>query len=467
MTILYPRLVAQTGRELLDGYRGKTIDEVASGAGTHHPAAYYAATGGEPARDGHLRELAEAIRQRAKDYGYPTSAGDAARTAFDHELAIVLHEIMDLVPAEAACEGMWTFMACRLVPDVVLWRFGTDNAERWLGRGLVRHALGRLWWQAHTLGIERNDTWEYSLLPAFSESDLNQVFERRAIGGVPPLVRALARSLSEPDVRKSSVARRDLVRDVTKRLLRLLPFTSFMAMDSDDLRTRVDAVVTESMSALGAPRYVVSAETSIGEEAIRFGTEGGQRPDRVNGMSAGAKPPQSQVGAAHSGLGPYRPYEGQGFGDPRDLNTQHRVNAIIAVVAEEGPVKAQRVYRLITQLAGTRLREYATGLLVEATKDAVRSGRLAAENQRGRIGYLGATLRMPEHPVCVLRERGPRDLDDIPERELVAAAAFVQLQEPINDFNELARLVSRLYGYAKTTVQFREALGDALSRHKS
>ena len=83
---------------------------------------------------------------------------------------------MALVPAEAAVPEVWTFVACQLVPDVVMWRWGRDNQERWLGRGLVRHAFGRLWWQAHVLVEKIDGDCDYRLIDRLSEADLNQVF---------------------------------------------------------------------------------------------------------------------------------------------------------------------------------------------------------------------------------------------------------------------------------------------------
>jgi hypothetical protein len=162
---------------------------------------------------------------------------------------------------------------------------------------------------------------------------------------------------------------------------------------------------------------------------------------------------------------PYTAYLGPGFGDPRDLGLQERADAVVAVVTVEGPVKAQRVYQAITRLAGTRLREAAESALVAATKYAVRTGRIEVEKQLGRNGYVGSTLRMPNQPAWVLRERGPREVDEIPDRELAAAAALFLSGDSILDFPSLAKKVSLFFGYKRSTDQFKEALTEALRKH--
>jgi hypothetical protein len=254
MTKLYPRLPDHEGRLLIRQFDGLSPTDIRSRAQLNHPGNTYAPTGGVPAGVEHLRNCASAIRDCAGNHGYPSTApGLRAGTIFDHRLAPLLHQTMDLVPAEAAAPEVWTFVACQLVPDVVMWRWGLGNQERWLGRGLVRHAFGRLWWQAHVLVDESNGVRDYRLLDRLSEADLNQVFERRTIGGVPPLARALAHELTTAAVDAADVPRRDIVRDVTKRLRRLLPYTTFLGVDESIVRRRVAELVQESIQQLGIP----------------------------------------------------------------------------------------------------------------------------------------------------------------------------------------------------------------------
>jgi hypothetical protein len=250
---LYPRLSDAEGRILLDRIRFQDVETLARDARLDHPKVY-APTGGIPAGRDQLEAVADAIRQCAKGYGYPHSIGDGTR-AFDRALAPVVFEHTDMAPAEAAAPEVWTYMATRLLPDVVMWRWQPKyNEERWIGRGLVRHTFGRLWWQANALGVPAGDGRDYALLDTLSETDLNQIFERRNIGGTPPLAQALVSELAAPHVAASGLPRRDIVRDVTKRVCRLIPFTSFLSLDEPQIRTRLRDVVTESLTALEVDR---------------------------------------------------------------------------------------------------------------------------------------------------------------------------------------------------------------------
>lgn len=140
-------------------------------------------------------------------------------------------------------------------------------------------------------------------------------------------------------------------------------------------------------------------------------------------------------------------------------------DAIATVVAVEGPVKAMRVYRIITELSGTALRDVAAGALIEATKYAVRTKLIVVENQLGRGSYLGATLRTSDQPDLSFRVSGPRELDEIPDRELVAAANLVQAEDPMLPPDTLAKKTSLLFGYPQSTERFKEALVEALEKH--
>ncbi|GGW83783.1 DUF6339 family protein [Streptomyces galilaeus] len=251
MTTLYPRLSDAEGRILLDKIRHEDVATLSHHANLDHPKVY-APTGGIPAGRGHLLALADAVRGCAMEFGYPDGSVQDTR-AFDRALASAVFETTDMAPAEAAAPEVWTYLATQLVPDVVMWRWQPRfNEERWIGRGLVRHTLGRLWWQAYALAVPVDGGRDYSLLETLSEMDLNQVFERRSIGGTPVLARALVTELADARVVASGLGRRQVVGDVTKRICRLLPFTSFLTLDEPRLRQRMRDVITESLTALKA-----------------------------------------------------------------------------------------------------------------------------------------------------------------------------------------------------------------------
>ncbi|MGN9788811.1 DUF6339 family protein [Nonomuraea sp. ZG12] len=250
MTLLYPRITTAEAKRLLARYENLPLEDIKRQAGPS-AVAFYGTTGGAPVSPARLQRLTEALRDCAHRAGHPRPPTHHNKIAFDRESAKVLHTTMDIVPAEAGQPDVWTHLAACLLPDIVTWRFGgTRTLERWIGTGLVRHAFARLWWQAHVLQVADGSSTDYSLLDRLSESDLNQIFERRSIGGTPPLAQALARELSGPSIEQTSVPRRAVVRDVTKRLRRLLPFTSFASLDEAVIQRRIHALLIESIEAL-------------------------------------------------------------------------------------------------------------------------------------------------------------------------------------------------------------------------
>jgi len=249
VTLLYPRITPAEAKMLLARYGALPLEDIKTQAGTS-PVAFYGTTGGTPADPAHLSHLVDTLRDCARSSGYPRPPDDRDKILFDRAAAKALHATMNITPAEAGQPDVWTCLATCLLPDVVAWRFGTRNHERWIGTGLVRHVFARLWWQAHVLAVAHNGSTDYSLLDRLSESDLNQIFERRPIGGAPPLARALARELTAQRLQNASVPRRAVVRDVTKRLRRLLPFTSFTSLDEAVIQHRMHALVSESIEAL-------------------------------------------------------------------------------------------------------------------------------------------------------------------------------------------------------------------------
>ncbi|MEV6231038.1 DUF6339 family protein [Saccharopolyspora shandongensis] len=80
-----------------------------------------------------------------------------ARTASDAWLAPRLHASLRLTRREAADAGIWNYLALRLAPDYVLWRFPPRkaketsedqvNAARFVGQYHTQ-SFARLWWAA-------------------------------------------------------------------------------------------------------------------------------------------------------------------------------------------------------------------------------------------------------------------------------------------------------------------------------
>nr|BFE83851.1 hypothetical protein GCM10020093_064520 [Planobispora longispora] len=318
------------------------------------------------------------------------------------------------------------------------------------------------------------------------EAAFDQIYARRkALGNSPHLVKAILRVWNELDLR--GLDERDALRDFLKRLLRLTPFVLFEALSDQSLDGELRRAARETVSALLSTTSLTADERQTRIDAVFGGSaEGTRAPDRqgrhqplmarsprttpsaqVDRISPDEPAPGGAEGIGQSagGTTPYNVYGGQGFGDPFELGLRERAEAIAAVVAAEGPVQAVRVYRIISRLAGIPLDDVTVGILVSATKYAVRTKLIEAESEIGQADYLRTTLRLPGQPACVLRTRGPRDLDEIPGRELVTAVRSVQAEDLVQDHDLLAERVSLLLRDEKPTERFKEILVEALERY--
>ncbi|WP_030170061.1 DUF6339 family protein [Spirillospora albida] len=485
MSFLYPRLLAGQARPLHERYRDLTIQTLTELAETSHDSAVYVATGGDRISEQMLRELREQVVDLAEQAGFPGESTQKLRAGFDLRLATVLHSGMGIVPAEAASGDVWAFLALVLLPDVAYWRYPRPPGDRVLGTDLTRHVFGRMWWRAQLVHAA-DDPDPYAALSVLGEAAFDQIYARRkALGGSPHLVKGILRVWN--DLHLHGLEERQVLRHLLMRLLRLGPFVLFEALGEPSLDAELLVAARETVEALLSADGITDDEREQKLKEIFSGTETFTADQR---RTTPAGTPKSTVGdpltqtpdperAAPDGSPvpaagdrryvmmpqPYTLYDGPGFGDPCEIGLQACAEALVAVVTVEGPVKAVRAYRIITQLAGIGSHDPALSMLVQATRYAVRKGMLQVEGRRGRGGYPGLTLRTSDQPDRILRQKGPRTSEEIPDREIVAAAELVQASEPTMDFDVLAKKTSQLFGYDKISSNFKEALIEALEMH--
>lgn len=230
MTVLWPRLtrtIALSEYELtkLDGPKNKLV----------HEAQIFAPVGGRHCSETEISSLADELHTLAITMGYPELSNDGQRIAFDRRASEVLHRRLDLTWSEAAARDVWSFIAIVVLPELTNWRFGIQNPERWVASDLTRHTWARLWWQYVTFEPD------LGLLNSLSESDLNQLLERRTIGGHVELVRALARGIV--DMPGSSGNRREIIRAVSASMRRRMAFTDVRALTELQIHALVNQLL--------------------------------------------------------------------------------------------------------------------------------------------------------------------------------------------------------------------------------
>ncbi len=223
-------------------------------------SALYSPTGGHRIDAQHLKKLRALVRDCADNLTFPEPPDVQTRQVFDAQCSVILYREMGITPSEASSLGVWAHMTCILLPDIVRWRFGGDatTEDRFIGsaRGLRRNTFGRLWWRAYLL---HEPSWEddpFYLLTKFGEDDLVQITERPSLAGHPRLAKQILLSflevnqmLRESDI-EADIRDRQLLRDVVKRIRRLLPIVMFEALDDFTLKNLIDELFVKSVQYL-------------------------------------------------------------------------------------------------------------------------------------------------------------------------------------------------------------------------
>lgn len=243
----FPRMGVTRGATLWDELRAQPLSELSKSAdGVSVENAEFYAMASERATDDDLMTLRRAVIAIATQFGFPRQVRKQQQTAFDRAVAAALHENMRILPADAACNDVWVFINLRLLPDVVVWRYGSwnGNEHSWHVAydrifKISRTTFGRLWWRVELLGVEGAQ--------GLLEDEAVQLVERPRISGYRPLAIEIAhRHITSTE----SSQRMELLRDVMKRLTRQLAVVSVFAMHQGQIKELVNDVFVASTEAM-------------------------------------------------------------------------------------------------------------------------------------------------------------------------------------------------------------------------
>ncbi|MNU57273.1 hypothetical protein D3C71_463920 [compost metagenome] len=252
--ILFPLLPHHISLQLANAARSASVRSLADAAVPEHIACEYTPTGGARVTVAALNKLRSDLLHLAKASGYPTPANQQQVAVFDAESALVLAQQMLMAPAEASKGGVWEFLSCVLLPDIVRWRFGGTGGtatplERFLsGR---RNVFQRLWWRAFHLAPRLAGAPQLpELLRALGEDELVQLMERPSLAGIEGLPSSIASGLLAASQSYSDLTRRQLIREAQKRFLRLSSFVSFESIAPMELSRHVANVFEQVATSL-------------------------------------------------------------------------------------------------------------------------------------------------------------------------------------------------------------------------
>jgi len=253
--LLWPRMDRSTAEKRLEGL-GET-----SGPEVDLTTDHFSFSGvGRRASRKEIEALRNGLVEIAGKYGFNVrhgfdqdgDPGDASRSRFDAEVFAALPEIMPMNWSEAGSRDLWSWCAVALLPDVTHWRWkhrkqsGRWNRERFIGSDLTRHTWARQWWRAVQLAAAP------VLVEYIMEAEFNQLTERAdTIGANPLLVSTFAQRFLK-HAEESGIARRDLLRDASQRLLREMHFVDDSLMSEADFIAWSDRVFRASVSVLGS-----------------------------------------------------------------------------------------------------------------------------------------------------------------------------------------------------------------------
>ena len=142
--------------------------------------------------------------------------------------------------------------------------------------------------------------------------------------------------------------------------------------------------------------------------------------------------------------------------DPFQTPRHELVDKLVEIVSIEGPVVARRAYSLLNSCAGnSRLGRRIHHSLNMASLEAVRMGKLVESNPLQLDGRIDLVLRLPGTPAVVLRERGPRDLREVPPDELSVVLQTLGEKRKLLELYGLKRLTPETDSYLDRCLESR------------
>ncbi|MGB5147006.1 MAG: AAA domain-containing protein [Porticoccaceae bacterium] len=172
------------------------------------------------------------------------------------------------------------------------------------------------------------------------------------------------------------------------------------------------------------------------------------------------------VPALPPGAARYVAFEGHAGPDPRETTIATVADGLRHIIETEGPILAKRAYDIYLRGCGVRrMGPELKKSMNKALDRAIRDGAVVKEDESCTGGLLYSVVRLKGAPPVVLRERGPRDFEEIPPSEIQFAANRIaqdQGLEPGSDAH--FRAVLEYFDLKRLTKQVETRLLDVLTQ---
>ncbi len=194
------------------------------------------------------------------------------------------------------------------------------------------------------------------------------------------------------------------------------------------------------------------------------------REPHLHTATLGTAPAQLELsterGGSNGHSSAYVAFDGESGPDPRYADLSKVARGLCRVIEVEGPMLAKRAYD--TYLRGCGVRRMGGELkkmMNKALQHAVRNGDILAEDESGRGGLLHSVVRSKGAPPVLVRDRGPREFEEIPASELQLVARLLARDNDMDPgSDEHLRAVLEFFELKRLTVQVGTTLLDILAR---
>ena len=173
---------------------------------------------------------------------------------------------------------------------------------------------------------------------------------------------------------------------------------------------------------------------------------------------------QPELFPGENGLRAYRVWRGSAP-DPRSISTTDLAGTLREIIETEGPILTERLYRVYIWSSNLgRAGRQVRANLNKALKNLENQNIVTIVRKGSGGGYAEATIRMADSPAVILRDRGERNLDEIPIDELAQVYCLIRSESHGGDEDSIFREVLARYGLTRMTANVRGRLKEAAQR---
>jgi hypothetical protein len=291
MTFVLPRLDRSTALDILESYRWSPLREISVAMPNANVVLTYSAVGGQRIEQAELAALRSELLAVARAHGMLQTPGAIIDPSdWEAQSARLIHKRLEMTAHEASQEDVWSYITCCWLLDIAIWRFKPDASnDRFIGN-LNRNTFRRMWWRCEVFGSSVD-------LALLGEDELVNIMERPTLFADRRLARSIALEFLERVSQGAVTDRMRLMREATKRLLRLTPFVAFPALEEAQIKLVVADAFDAAASGLAGAIVVMPSRSS---EFVPAPSADVRPMPRLALTPPADRPPETLVEAAHA-----------------------------------------------------------------------------------------------------------------------------------------------------------------------